>query len=268
MGPGTASTDGSRSPLVFIPGGPGMGANCFDAALADVIGSWPSVSVDWPDPDDLSENCSREPLFRRFVDAIDDVRRKLGAARVILVGHSSGGFVAQEFALRRPTATAGLVLLNTAPALMLSGQDIARIASVLDPDAWPVFERAMALGIDDEEEWRDAYTRLLGQHLVSRDVARAVAALRNVPLSARRFNAFMPLLGGWDIRRQLAEIAAPMLVIAGDSDWLFPPGLSLDPYSVLGDTECVLVSDAGHYGFLDAPEIHASRIRDWLRTRH
>ena len=46
----------------------------------------------------------------------DALRAHLGHDKIILFGHSYGGFLAQEYAIRYPDRLAGLILANTVPA--------------------------------------------------------------------------------------------------------------------------------------------------------
>jgi len=52
-----------------------------------------------------------------WVDDADALRAQLGYEQIILFGHSYGGFLAQEYALRYPERLAGLILCCTAPAI-------------------------------------------------------------------------------------------------------------------------------------------------------
>src|SRR5439155_14726516 len=52
-----------------------------------------------------------------WADEADALRATLGHDRIILFGHSFGGFLAQEYALRYGDHLDGLILCNTAPVL-------------------------------------------------------------------------------------------------------------------------------------------------------
>jgi pimeloyl-ACP methyl ester carboxylesterase len=47
----------------------------------------------------------------------------LGADRAVVLGHSYGGFIAQELALRHPDRLAGLVLVDTTPGQLGRTED-------------------------------------------------------------------------------------------------------------------------------------------------
>ena len=52
-----------------------------------------------------------------WVDEADGLREHLGFERIVLFGHSYGGFLAMEYALRHPERLDGLILSCTGPAL-------------------------------------------------------------------------------------------------------------------------------------------------------
>ncbi len=63
----------------------------------------------------------RPPLetltFERLCADADALRERLGFEEVAVMGHSYGGFVALEYALRYPRRLSHLILLDTAPTL-------------------------------------------------------------------------------------------------------------------------------------------------------
>lgn len=102
--------DGPRLPVVFIHGGPGGNHAAFLNALP--MASERTVVL----YDQLDCGRSDSPgdpanwTVPRFVDEVEAVRAALAIPRWHVSGHSWGGTVALEYAARRPSALAGLVL--------------------------------------------------------------------------------------------------------------------------------------------------------------
>jgi pimeloyl-ACP methyl ester carboxylesterase len=69
----------------------------------------------------------RPPLetltFEQFCADADALRAHLGYEKVAVLGYSFGGFIALEYALRYPERLSHLILLDTAPTLILVGRD-------------------------------------------------------------------------------------------------------------------------------------------------
>ena len=56
-------------------------------------------------------------IFEQLCSDADALRKHLGFEEVCVLGHSFGGFVALEYALRYPERISHLILLDTAPTL-------------------------------------------------------------------------------------------------------------------------------------------------------
>ena len=120
-----------RIKVLLLHGGPGATHEYFEAFDSylpaagieyyyyDQLGSFYS---DQPDEPDLWE-------LPRFVDEVEQVRRALGLNRdnFFLLGHSGGGVLAIEYALRYQQHLKGLVISNmmaSAPAYNAYAQDV------------------------------------------------------------------------------------------------------------------------------------------------
>ena len=54
--------------------------------------------------------------LRSEVEVLDRVRSRFGLESIAVLGHSWGGVVAMEYAIRHPDRVSQLILLDTAPA--------------------------------------------------------------------------------------------------------------------------------------------------------
>lgn len=118
-----ALAHGTGTPRVaFLHGLLGQGKNL--AAIAKGLGDRPSVLVDLP-------NHGRSPWvdtvsYPQYADLVaDDLRRRLGGRRIVLVGHSMGGKVAMALALRHPDLLDGLVVIDIPPDRSAGGYGFA-----------------------------------------------------------------------------------------------------------------------------------------------
>ncbi len=72
------------------------------------------------------------PDIAAYAEAVAGWADALALPRFVLAGHSMGGAIAQELALRHPGRLAGLVLLSTGARLRVSPQILAGILSDFD----------------------------------------------------------------------------------------------------------------------------------------
>ena len=89
----------------------------------------------------------------QMADDLDELRRHLGIDRIVLLGHSYGGMVAQIFAQRHPESLEKLILSNTAPdwGFWEEAQEIAeRIAT---PEQKEIYKELFEGAITNQEEY-------------------------------------------------------------------------------------------------------------------
>jgi pimeloyl-ACP methyl ester carboxylesterase len=69
---------------------------------------------------------------------------------------------------------------------------------------------------------------------------------------------------GWEAYRRLGQIAAPTVVIHGESDRLIPPGNANLIAERIPGAKLVMIPRASHLFFTDQPEVANRAIVDFL----
>lgn len=153
----------------------------------------------------------------------DGLATALGFDKFVLVGHSYGGFIALDFALRFPNRLAGLVLSCTAADLasfvMRSplGGTAAQQASLGQLFAGPAVN-----GTDQalRTNWTGAVPLYYNNATPPAGVVADVD--QRTMYSAAAFNRGNSILGGYDFVAQLSTIKVPTAVHYGKGDiWRF-----------------------------------------------
>jgi pimeloyl-ACP methyl ester carboxylesterase len=88
------------------------------------------------------------------------------------------------------------------------------------------------------------------------------------PWTRRRALRSMDLLAPWRLRSvaaRLGGIGAPALVLWGERDDVFPPRNADPIVAALPGAELRIVPSAGHWAMLDAPEVVARHLAEFLR---
>jgi 2-succinyl-6-hydroxy-2,4-cyclohexadiene-1-carboxylate synthase len=180
------------------------------------------------------------------LEAVLDDLAALAPARFTLAGYSMGGRVALHAALALPERVDRLVLIGASPGIADAGEREARRAA---DDALAGELEHMTI-----EEFAERWARtpvLAGQ---PPDVAAAVRAdrLRNQPAGLAR--ALRGLGTGVlaSVRERLAEIRAPVTLIAGERDEKFI-AIANEMARGLPDATIVVIPGAGHAAHLEAP---------------
>ncbi|OUM97888.1 MAG: alpha/beta hydrolase [Paenibacillaceae bacterium ZCTH02-B3] len=187
----------------------------------------------------------------------DDVRKlldHLGLERVVLLGHSLGGYVTLAFAERYPERLAGFGLLHSTAfpdteegrENRLRTAEIARrrgSAPVIDALAPKLFSPANREKMADRLD----FVKRIGYGTPSNGIIGAALGMRERP----------------DRRAVLERAGVPVLLLAGAHDEAIPAERRFPadgPHIVK-----VELPDAGHMGMLESPRAFADAILDFVK---
>jgi pimeloyl-[acyl-carrier protein] methyl ester esterase len=234
-----------------------MHSGLFAPLLPRLVDRFRVLRVDLPGHG-CSESVSPYALDTIIAAIAGALEQSVAGEPMTLLGWSLGGTVALRWALAEPARISRLILTGTTPCF------VAR------PD-WP---RAMAAATLSRfgDELAAAY-RLTLQRFVALQVhgsehARSVLAQLRSELFARGepsrevLRAALELLARTDLRRDVAAIRQPAVVIAGDRDTLTPPEAGEWLAHALPRASFRLIPGAAHAPFLSHPEAFVSAIAD------
>ena len=264
---------GSGPTLVCHPGGPGFSSRYF----ADLAGLGEHFTLAMLNPRG-SEGSDRPPDARGYttedyVADLDEFRTHLGLDRMLLLGHSHGGVVAQAYAARRPEHVDRVVLASTI-ARFQSEQEAAMQAAVEAKSGAPWFEDALAaLQAEQAGEWgsdEDLAEIVLREFpfyfAAYGDRERAYLRVLDgeIPCGAalRLFNE--EIFATFDLRPELPRITSPALVITGEDDFICGPVNAREIAEGIPGAVLELLPDCGHFVFVEQPELFAEAIRSFL----
>ncbi len=219
-----------RPPVVFIHGAGGSHQHWL-YQVRDLPHA-PSYAVDLPGHG-RSEGPGRDSIAAygdwlvAFLDAT-----KLDQA--VLVGHSMGGAIAQEVALRYPARVAGLGLVATGARLRVLPAIFDGIRQ--DPQAAVQLICDSAFGPETPPELVRLGRRQMG--LISPEVLYADFVACDT----------------FDVMGRLAEIMAPAFVLCGTRDLLTPTKYAVYLRDQIGGATLHLVEGAGHMVMVERPE--------------
>lgn len=184
-----------------------------------------------------------------------DVLDHLGLDRVTLGGHSAGGAVVAEAALRVPDRVERLVLISSAGLRSYGPAAHAAVRTFMRP--W-VLERslerlAMPL-LDLVLVEKNAYTEKFVRDALDRP---KFPTLREM---ARVMSDFVPDLVRPTVLSRAEQFSMPVLVVWGDADRLVPPESAAALSERLPDVTLRLLSSCGHMPMIERPETVAREI--------
>ena len=239
---------GRGAPLLMLMG---MGGCCdswgsdFRAALAD------HFRLILPDNRGMGATTRGTAAYtiRRLVADAVGLLDAIGIRQAHVLGVSMGGMIAQTLAVDSPARVGGLVLGCTTPGGRLAvwgGPDrsAGERPGLLEPPSLLV-----------TPEFRRRHPALLAG-IALRALAR--------PASPDVLRAQIGAIARFDNTAGLSRITAPTLVMTGDRDRLVPPENARILMRGIRGARGVIVRDAGHCFFWEAPERAANAIVEFL----
>lgn len=171
--------------------------------------------------------------------------RLLGDGPAVLVGHSMGGFIAQEAYARFPALVRALVLCCTSASFGGTGSDFAR-----------QFIAARIAPLDQGKSMAEVAARVIPPMRSTRSqpegLAHAERIMAGVP--PQTYRKAVQLLTTFDRRAQLAAIRVPTLLIAGSDDRVAPAAVMERMAQKIPGAEYALLEGCGHLGPMDQPD--------------
>jgi proline iminopeptidase len=182
----------------------------------------------------------------------DALRERLGIQRWAVLGHSFGGQVALEYALRYPERLSHLVLLDTASDSRWSQQNAADVLAKRGYGAKKVeLVRRWFGGDFAPRQWWPMFLQIGGAYcyrpswrLLFREMIHG--GFRSKVRPEAQIFAFQHLVKGWRVTERLSEITAPTLVIAGRDDFVFPPEAQQELAAGIPNARVRIIDRAGH----------------------
>lgn len=168
-----------------------------------------------------------------FLRELETLVEHLGLADAYhVVGHSWGGMLALELALRHPRGLRSIVVTDAFASAELYSTEIRRLLRELPVDLQATIERHESRGTTDSPEYQAAVRVFYGRHVcrlkrVPEGVQRTLAALAadstvyETMIGPSEFH-MTGALRDWDITSRLGSIDVPVLLISGRHDSVSP----------------------------------------------
>lgn len=265
---------GSGPVCVAVPGGPGV---FWESTRMPAVEEFLTMVYVEPLGTGGSQRLASHPAGytrARYTRHLLGVLDALALPRVLMLGHSHGGFVGQHFALRHPDRLRGLVLYESAPVtgpehMAEAGARVEEFAvrNSGQPELPTVFSGLQASGTaTDDEQITQALRDLLPVFFAHywqredefRDLRETITATY---ISAVDENHEPDVI---DDRAALPTLAVPTLVVVGRYDVTCGLRWGRELHALIPESTLVVLEDSGHLGHLEQPEVFAEAVRDFV----
>ena len=196
----------------------------------------------------------------------EGLRVALGLEQPTVIGHSYGGFVALEYALRYSSKPRRLILITTAPSYETLNEARAEAMSRA-PELMPAVERSLNAEAKNNAERRAIMAELAPLYCYNfkEMEKKLVQATRDTVYSVEAHRqSFKNLVPKYDVRSKLDSIDIPVLIICGRHDWITPVSQSQLMHERLPNSELVIFENSAHWVYVEEPELFQETVGDWL----
>jgi len=272
----TGDLRSGKAPLIVVHGGPGGThgyVQSFDQVadqgraviLYDQLGCGRSTHL----PDAPADFWTID----LFLEELDTLLATLGGQSAYhLLGQSWGGMLAAEHAVRRPAGLRSLILSNSLPSSESWARGAERLRGLLPPEILATLEHHEAAGTTGDPAYLSAVDAYYDRHMcrvaMPEYVAASFADMMSDPTVYQAMwgpNEFAAQgsLKDWSIVDRLADIDVPTFVVAGEFDEATSECQEIFVAEV-PDVRSLIVPNASHLSFVEAPEHYFSALRDFL----
>lgn len=295
---------GKGTPVLFVHGGPGFPTHTLPAGLAALTDAFEIHLYDQRGcgkstrPIDKFESSNYYQNMMQMNGAlgiaahiadIERIRRILGRDKLVLVGHSFGGFIATLYAAEFPERVAALVLVAPADMLLFPSEkgDLFKIMREKLPEAdrsnfdaflrryfdfGTVFTKSEADLVDVNLEFAKFFRMANGETPAAESEGNGSGA------KSAADDDFAKSVGGWvvpaiyfslgrqhDYRDAVQKVNVPTLIIHGEQD-LVPVASSRSYADVLPNARLEVIEGADHFVMEEKPEVFAKLVREFITS--
>jgi proline iminopeptidase len=202
---------------------------------------------------------------------VEALRSALGINKWAVVGHSFGGMVALEYAIRFPQALSHLCVLDSCGDGHVALENVSKILKQRGFGRLSIetAERFFRGEIRQNQLVRSmmilgrAYYSKPSLGLIVNETFHSMRIRRN-PIAF--IHGFKELIPNWSVMSKIKDIQVPTLVLAGKDDFQFPPEHQKVLAESIGGSKLKIVEGAGHNAHIEKQKEVISILEDFLKN--
>ena len=248
------NVDGEGEPLLLLHSYWGS-SELFDSLAEKLATYFKVIRFDFPGHG-KSAAPKKDYTFNEFAPTIDYLLTQISIDdKILLVGHSMGGYASMAFAKQFSERVKKLVLMHS-PLCDADAKSIKlreREAALLQHGRKEIFLRTILptnFAPGNETKFENAFDKI---NKISREVTLegALAAIHAINLRD-------------DSRQNIKRLNIPKLIIIGKFDKVYDPEDMMKETIELSDTKVLLLNQSGHLGFLEEEKIVVKNLLAFL----
>ena len=209
--------------------------------------------------------------INRYVEEVEYVRKEFNLGKIILLGHSWGGWLGIEYAIKYQNNIEKLILENTCGDMPHMISELERLRGNLGSETLKMMMKHEAEGTLDHEEYQAAITILNYRHVCRLDVwpQSIYDSLDDWNMEVygtmQGPNEFLYTgnLKKWNRIDEMTKIAIPTLITVGMHDEL-TPACSMKMHDALPNSKLKVFKNSSHMPFYEEPENYFTELENFL----
>jgi len=201
----------------------------------------------------------------QFAADADSLAVHLGHEKVAVLGHSYGGFIALELALRHPDRLSHLILMDTAPTSPYGDEVMENAQRQAQRHSNPKEILAvMQENWSTDEEMRARFPIMWPIYFKNFDPEVGARLLENSIVTVSG-GARKGELESYNVISRLGEIQIPTLVLVGREDWICPPSKAHILHDGIPNSELVIFENSGHLPYVEESKLFFDTVLNWFK---
>lgn len=195
-----------------------------------------------------------------MAEDIKDLLESLNIDQAHIIGHSLGGCIAQQFAIKYPHKVNKLILCACMPNISHVGQ--YRLKATLE---------MMKHNIPRELLIKEIFCWLFSNNFFS-DLSKVNDAISRsllIPTEKSRNSYFYqaPALFNHNVVNQLSKINADTLIIGGEDDLIIPASSLRSFSSLIKNSKCKIIAETAHMLPLENSDVFCEQVLNFIGNR-
>lgn len=205
----------------------------------------------------------------RYVDEIEQVRIGLGLDKFVLCGHSYGGMLTIEYALKYPEHLSSIIISNVSASMSSCMDGYRRFRHYLTYEEKQDLEYCERNKCFDCPQYQEILFNLNSKYICQKPLPRcAIKSLctinKNIYETMYGKNEFFPEgnLSTWERWYSLCQIKVPTLLIVGQYDMISVESVTKMQRIISGSVPCTMVicENSAHLSMIDNPDTYFGAI--------
>ena len=263
-------TLGSGEPIVMVHDGPGFNYLYFLPQFKELAKHYKLIFYDQRASGKSSADVDSSSItMDNFVKDLEGIRKLFGLKKMNLFGHSWGGLIAMNYAIKYPQNLRSLILSNTTPAESKLRNKIyymlSRRATKKEGDELRKITSSNGFEEKDPIVMAKFYKLLFAPSFYNKKYVDSLNII--LPPDNAEKNKLLSLfpLYSYDINFQLQFVKCPTLIVTGDYD-IMPPQANEEIHKDIKTSKLVTLKHCGHFPFIEDKKEYFKVLENFLSS--